>query len=98
MCSSDLHSTQAAQLAREADILVAAIGRPRAIGESYLAPQQVVLDVGINFDAQGQLCGDVDPQAAQIVQAYTPVPGGIGCITNAVLALHLVEQCGIRNS
>lgn len=92
------HSTQAAQLAREADILVAAIGRPRAIGESYLAPQQVVLDVGITFDAQGQLCGDVDPQAAQIVQAYTPVPGGIGCITNAVLALHLVEQCGIRNS
>ncbi len=76
-----------------ADILIAAAGHAGAITESCLAPGQVVVDVGINWDEAAQkLVGDVDFDAAQrIVAAATPVPGGIGPITTAILAKHVVE-------
>jgi methylenetetrahydrofolate dehydrogenase (NADP+)/methenyltetrahydrofolate cyclohydrolase len=55
-------------------------------------PGQIVIDVGINVDAQGNLCGDVDFAAvADTVEAITPVPRGVGSITTAVLLKHVVE-------
>ena len=76
-----------------ADILVVAVGRARTVGADAVAPGQVVIDVGINWDEEAQkLCGDVDFDAAEpVVAAITPVPGGVGSVTTAVLAKHVVE-------
>lgn len=80
-----------AALCREADILVAAAGCRGLIGAEALRPGQVVLDVGVNTDPGGALCGDVDFAAAEaVVSAVTPVPGGVGAVTNTVLAAHVV--------
>lgn len=75
---------------KNAEILVAAAGKAGMIGREHVGAGAVVLDVGINVGADGKLCGDVDFQAIQEVAAMaTPVPGGIGAVTTAVLARHL---------
>lgn len=85
-------SENPAEIAREADIVVAALGKARALGEDHFRPGQSVIDVGINFDDEGKMCGDVDFAAAeQTVSAITPVPGGVGAVTTAVLVRHCVE-------
>ncbi|MCI8468446.1 MAG: bifunctional 5,10-methylene-tetrahydrofolate dehydrogenase/5,10-methylene-tetrahydrofolate cyclohydrolase [Eggerthellaceae bacterium] len=77
-----------------ADIVVCATGRARGFGPECFAPGQVVLDVGINFDDEGALCGDVDAAAVEAVLgpegALTPVPGGIGGVTTSVTMVHVV--------
>ena len=79
-------------LCREADILIVAAGRAGIIGREYLAPNQVVIDVGINVNDQGKLCGDVNFDEAQsLVGALTPVPGGVGAITTSVLVGHVLQ-------
>ena len=78
-------------LCRAADILIAAAGRAGLIGEEHLSPGQTVIDVGINT-VRGRLCGDVRfDEAEQIVQRISPVPGGVGAVTTAVLAKHLID-------
>ena len=58
----------------------------------YVRPGQVVIDVGINMDENGKLCGDVDFDAAEpVVSAITPVPGGVGAVTTSILAGHVVD-------
>ena len=80
---------------READIVVCATGRARAFGPEFFAPGQTVLDVGINFDAAGNLCGDVDFGAVEPVLgpegAITPVPRGLGGVTTSVTMAHVVQ-------
>ena len=77
---------------RAADVLVACAGSAKMIGKDYVRPGQIVIDVGINVDADGNLCGDVDFGAvADTVDAITPVPRGVGSITTAVLLKHVVE-------
>ena len=81
-----------AATAREADILIAAAGRAAIVGADFVKPGQIVIDVGINVNTQGKLCGDVDYEAVEpIVEAITPVPGGVGGVTASVLAAHVVE-------
>ena len=77
---------------RRADILVVAAGHPGTVGADAVSPGQVVIDVGINWDeAAGKLVGDVDFDAVEpIVGAITPVPGGVGSVTTAVLMDHVV--------
>lgn len=73
-------------LAREADILVSATGRPKMVKGEWIKPGAVVIDVGINHDENGKLCGDVDFDEAVGVAGYlTPVPGGVGPMTIAML-------------
>jgi methylenetetrahydrofolate dehydrogenase (NADP+)/methenyltetrahydrofolate cyclohydrolase len=73
-------------LCREADILVAAVGRPKMIRGDWIKPGAVVIDVGMNRDNNGKLCGDVDFATAESVAgAITPVPGGVGPMTIAML-------------
>ena len=96
LCHSRTQNVEA--YTREADIVICATGRARAFGAQHVAAHQTILDVGINFDETGALCGDVDYDAvAPIVGALTPVPGGVGGITTAVLMDHVVraaqEQC-----
>lgn len=77
---------------READIIIVAAGRAGVINKDYFAPGQVVIDVGINVNEEGKLCGDVNfADAEPIVDAITPVPGGVGTVTTSVLVGHVVE-------
>lgn len=80
---------------RSAEVLIAAAGKAGVIGADCAAPGQVVVDVGINVDEDGRLRGDVDFEAVEpIVGAITPVPGGVGAVTTAVLCKHVVEAAG----
>jgi len=77
---------------REAEILIAAAGRAGLVDERFIREGQIVLDVGINVGADGNLCGDVKFEAAApVVRAITPVPAGVGAVTTAVLAKHVIE-------
>ncbi len=77
---------------RHAEILVAAAGRAKMLGAEAVGEGAVVIDVGINVDADGKLCGDVDYEAIKDAAAMaTPVPGGVGAVTTAVLAKHLMR-------
>ena len=78
---------------RNADIIVACCGVAKMIGPSYVREGQTVIDVGMNVDEEGNLCGDVDYDAvSKIAEAVTPVPGGVGSITTAVLLRHVVDN------
>ena len=80
-----------AAVCREADLLVAAIGRPKMIDASFVKPGAVVIDVGINRTDEGMV-GDVDFAAVEpIASAITPVPGGVGPMTRAMLMVNTVE-------
>lgn len=87
------HTRDFAACCRRADVVVAAAGSARMLGADCVRAGQVVVDVGINWDeSAGRLVGDVDLEAvAPVVSAVTPVPGGIGSITTAILARHVVE-------
>lgn len=88
-----------AEICRGADILVAAVGRAKMITADMVKPGAVVIDVGMNRDENGWLCGDVDFDAVEPVVSYiTPVPGGVGPMTIAMLMKNAVRaaelQCG----
>lgn len=90
MCHSRTRQLDAA--CREADILVAAIGQPRFVKASMVKAGAVVIDVGINRDSQGKLCGDVDFDAVKDhVSAITPVPGGVGPMTITMLLFNTLQ-------
>ena len=79
-------------ICRGADIIIVAIGKARFLTKDYVREGQIVLDVGINFDETGKLCGDVDTDSvAGIVSAVTPVPGGVGPVTISLICQHIVE-------
>lgn len=81
------------EVTKRADILVAALGRPKFIDESYVKEGAVVIDVGIHRDANNKLCGDVDfDRVAPHTSAITPVPGGVGPMTIAMLMNNCVES------
>lgn len=91
MCHSKTRDL--ARCCREADVLVVACGRARMVGADCVRPGQAVVDVGINWDeSAGRLVGDVDFDAVEpVVDAVTPVPGGVGSLTTAVLMKHVVQ-------
>ena len=77
---------------RDAEIVIAAAGKAGVVDGAFAAPGQVIVDVGINVDENGKLCGDVKFDAVEpIVKAITPVPAGVGSVTTAVLAKHVIE-------
>ena len=82
-----------AAVAREGDILLAALGRRAMIGADFVKPGAVVLDVGIHRSPDtGKLCGDVDfAAAAPLASAITPVPGGVGAVTSTILMRHVID-------
>ena len=90
LCNSRTQDMPA--LCREADIVVVAMGKAGAIDAGCLRAGQVVVDVGIHVNAEGKLCGDVQyAEAEPVVEAITPVPGGVGTVTTSVLVGHVVE-------
>ena len=80
-------------ITKEADIVIAASGQMESVGAEYLSEGQTVIDVGIGWNEEkGKLCGDVKFEEAEpIVSAITPVPGGVGSVTTAVLCKHVIE-------
>lgn len=89
MCHSKTADLPAA--CRNADIIIAAVGRAGMVDESFVSSGQVIIDVGINVTESG-ICGDVAFDAvSEKVSAITPVPGGVGAVTTAVLCKHVIE-------
>lgn len=85
-------TTDMPSITKKADILVVAAGKAHTVTDEYLSEGQIVIDVGINVDQNGKLCGDVGfDEAKNIVKAITPVPGGVGTVTTSVLVKHVVE-------
>lgn len=85
------------EVAKRADILIAAVGKPRMITKEYVKEGAVVIDVGIHRNAENKLCGDVDYESvAPRTSAITPVPGGVGPMTIAMLMYNCVEAYRFR--
>jgi methylenetetrahydrofolate dehydrogenase (NADP+)/methenyltetrahydrofolate cyclohydrolase len=84
-----------AAVTASAEILVAAAGRAGLIGPGFVAPGAVVVDVGTNVTADGGMAGDVDPAVAEVAGALSPVPGGVGPVTTAMLLRHVVEAASL---
>lgn len=81
------------EITRQADILVVAIGKPKFVDETYVKEGAVVIDVGIHRNAENKLCGDVDfDKVAPHTSAITPVPGGVGPMTIAMLMNNCVSS------
>lgn len=86
-----------AERCREADIVIAAVGRPRLVGADWVRPGAAVIDVGINRLTDGTICGDVDFEKVEPVAGYiTPVPGGVGPMTIAMLLQNTVQAAFAR--
>lgn len=80
------------EITKRADIIISCIGKAKKIDDSYVSTNQIIIDVGINFDEDKKLCGDMDfTKVEPLCQAITPVPKGIGAVTNAVLLRNIVN-------
>ena len=91
------HTKNLKEICRRADILVAAIGKPKFFNHEYIKEGAVVIDVGIHRDAQNKLCGDVDRADVEaLASAITPVPGGVGPMTIAMLMYNCVEAVALQ--
>ncbi len=90
ICHTKTQNAEA--ICRSCDIVIAAAGCAKMVGSAYLGNDTTVIDVGINVDENGKLCGDVDFEAIKdIAKAATPVPGGVGSVTTSVLAAHTIR-------
>lgn len=92
ICHTKTAETDLKDLCRGADIIIAAAGHAGTLTADMVSPGQVIIDVGINFNEEGKMLGDVDFEAvSKIAAATTPVPGGVGSVTTTLLMKHLVE-------
>ena len=90
MCHSG--TPDLAALTRQADVVVAAVGKRKVLTADMVKPGAVVIDVGMNRDDKGKLCGDVDFEGVRQVAGWiTPVPGGVGPMTRAMLLVNTIE-------
>ncbi len=81
----------AAEIAQGAEILLSAAGHAGAVTREFVNDRQILVDVGINVDEEGKICGDATSEATESCRAFTPVPGGVGAVTTTVLASHVIE-------
>jgi methylenetetrahydrofolate dehydrogenase (NADP+)/methenyltetrahydrofolate cyclohydrolase len=80
-------------MTRQADVIVAAVGKRNVLTADMVKPGAVVIDVGMNRDDEGKLCGDVDTAGVKEVAGYiTPVPGGVGPMTITMLLVNTIES------
>ncbi len=83
-------------ICRAADILISAVGRQNFIRSDDVRDGVIVVDVGMNRDTNGKLCGDCNPSVYEKSSAYTPVPGGVGPMTRAMLMVNTAKAVGMR--
>lgn len=87
------------EVCQRADILVAAVGRAKFVTADMVKDGAVVIDVGMNHDENGKLCGDVDFENVKDKCSYiTPVPGGVGPMTIATLMKNTIKACKLQNN
>jgi len=80
------------------DVVVTGIGKPKYFGKEFFNEDAIVIDVGINIDENGKLCGDVDFAAvSEHVASITPVPGGVGVVTSMVLLRHVIKAMRLQD-
>ena len=92
ICHSKTKPEDLKALCKEADIIITAAGKIGTVTEENVNGKQVIVDVGINFNEDGKMCGDADFEALEgKVEAITPVPGGVGSVTTALLLYHTIE-------
>ena len=92
ICHSKTKPEDLKALCKEADIIITAAGKIGTVTEDHVNGKQVIVDVGINFNEDGKMCGDADFEALDgKVEAITPVPGGVGSVTTALLLYHTIE-------
>lgn len=90
ICHSKTTEEDLKEACKNADIIIAAAGRAKTVTAKHVDGKQVIVDVGINFDEDGKMCGDVDfDGVCDNVSAITPVPGGVGGVTTALLMYHV---------
>lgn len=96
ICHSRTHNLP--EVCRRADILVSAVGKSKFVTADMVKPGAVVIDVGMNRDENGKLCGDVDFEAVEPIAGYlTPVPGGVGPMTIAMLMKNTLSAAKLQN-
>ena len=87
------------KIASDSDILISCMGRAKMVDSRFVKEDAVLIDVGINFDEEGNMCGDVDfDSVIDKVDKITPVPRGVGSVTTSVLVKHLVKACKSLNN
>ncbi|MCX8034687.1 MAG: bifunctional methylenetetrahydrofolate dehydrogenase/methenyltetrahydrofolate cyclohydrolase [Candidatus Dojkabacteria bacterium] len=92
------HTNNLEEITKDADIVISAIGKAKFLTSKYFRKGQTVIDVGINFDENGKICGDVDfDNVKDIVENITPVPGGVGPMTIWGLVDNLIELTKLQN-
>jgi methylenetetrahydrofolate dehydrogenase (NADP+)/methenyltetrahydrofolate cyclohydrolase len=92
-------TTDMPKVCSQADILVVGIGKAKMIDSKYVKNGAVVIDVGINVDESGNLCGDVNTDDCEAkASMITPVPRGVGSVTSSILAQHIVKACKLQNN
>ena len=99
ICHSRTGEEALKQYCRQADIIICATGRAKMINADYVNGRQMIVDVGINFDEEGRMCGDADQESIEAsngAAALTPVPGGVGNVTTALLLHHVVEAAEMQ--
>jgi len=85
------------EICKNAEILIACAGQAKMLNASYVSPNAIVIDVGINLDENNKLCGDVNFESiTSIASLATPVPGGVGTVTTSVLAKHVIQSAKKR--
>ena len=96
MCHSKTESISA--ILKRSDIIICAVGKEKFLTRDMINPGVVIVDVGINFDKEGKMCGDVDfDNVVDMCRAITPVPGGVGPMTVASVYLNLMEAYKMQN-
>lgn len=97
VCHSKTVKTQ--EITSKSDIVISACGIPKLVTSDYIKEGAIIVDVGINIDENGQLCGDVDfEDVKEKTSMITPVPRGVGSVTTSVLAKHVVKACKMQNN
>ena len=91
LCHSHTSPEDLIKYCNNADLIFVMVGQPKTIRVEHVRPGQVIVDIGINVDKNGKLCGDTDfEKIFPIVKAITPVPGGVGAMTSVMLIEHLI--------
>ncbi len=91
-CHSRTSEIDLREICNNADVIVVATGKRNTINGNHVGDKQIVIDVGINFDEEGKMCGDANfKEIGETVKAITPVPGGVGSVTTTLLMKHVVE-------
>ena len=95
MCHS--RTRELKEITKKADIVVVAMGKRAYITKEFLTEKSIVVDVGIHYDEAGKMCGDVDKAVYDYVDSYSPVPRGVGPLTNVALMKNIILAKEMKN-